>query len=279
MAISADISQSRLIKHPSGRTSHCVIDDFTDPWQSSEAILIQHGFARHYAFFYHWIPTLAKRYKLIRRDLPGHGLSSVPEKELDLDGVLDDIVDTLDQLGVDQVHFVGESTSGMLAEILATKYSERLKSLTVCSSPSYLPQAALDLFAFGHKDWPTACLELGSKGWAESLSRVPGTASGDPEYMKWWIDQVGRSPAAGLATYAKFLSTLDSRPFLGKIGVKTLILAPARSAATKLEEQQWIQSQIPDAKLVVIDAPGHEIYQQEPEKCLSAILDFIAGLK
>ena len=272
------ISHSRLIKHPTGQVTHCVIDDFTDPWAPSETILIQHGFARHYAFWYHWVPVLAKKYKVVRRDLRGHGLSSTPDVDYSLDTILEEIVDTLDQLHLDKVHFLGESTSGMVGEALAAKYPYRLHSLITCSSPSYLPQSALDLFAFGRKDWPTACLELGSRGWGEALSKVPGTVDATPEYTKWWNDQVARSKAEGLAGYAKFLSTLDARPFLPKVAVKTLILAPSQSAATKLEEQQWIQSQIPGAELVVIHAPGHEIYVQEPEKCQQAILAFIKKL-
>lgn len=68
--------------------------------------------------------------------------------------------------------FLGESTSGMIGEILATEYPNRLHSLTICSSPTYLPPEALTPFAFGHSDWPTACRSLGSRERAESLTRA-----------------------------------------------------------------------------------------------------------
>ena len=81
---------------------------------------------------YHWIPVLSSKYRVIRRDLRGHGYSSFPKKLEDgkweggyrynLDTILDEIIDTLDQLGVDKVHFLGESTGGILGEILAAKY-------------------------------------------------------------------------------------------------------------------------------------------------------------
>lgn len=268
-------SRSIIQKHPNGQTTHLIVDDFTDPWKPSDTILIQHGFARHSAFWYHWVPVLSRQYRIVRRDARGHGLSSTPDHDYDLDTILDEIIDTIDQLGLEKVHFLGESTSGMLGEALAAKHPDRLHSLIICSSPSHLPQAALDIFAFGHKSWPDAMLELGSRGWAMALSSVPGTVDGSPEYARWWIDQVARSSAKGLSGYAKFLSTLDGRPFLSQIKVRTLILAPARSAATSLDEQKWIQSQIPGAELAVIDAKGHEIYVQEPEKCQDAILAFL----
>lgn len=110
---------------------------------------------------------------------------------------------------------------------------------------------------------------------------MPGTMSiQDPGYKQWWLDQVAISSGAGLAGYAVFLSQLDARPFLSQIvNVPTFILAPARSAATKLEEQQWIQKQISGAQLQVIDARGHEIYVEEPEECSKAFLQFINSVK
>jgi len=115
------------VQHPNGQETHYILDSFVDPWKSSETILIQHGFGRHAEFWYHWIPVLARRYRVIRRDLRGHGRSSYPGPKdsyvYDLDTILGEIVDTLDQLGVEKVHFLGESTGGMLGEILAAKYA------------------------------------------------------------------------------------------------------------------------------------------------------------
>jgi pimeloyl-ACP methyl ester carboxylesterase len=62
---------------------------------------------------------------VIRRDLRGHGYSSYPKTdeayEYTSDIILDEILDTLDALGVEKVHFLGESTGGMLGEILAAR--------------------------------------------------------------------------------------------------------------------------------------------------------------
>ena len=272
----------KIITHPNGQKTHVIVDDFTDPWLQRETILIQHGFARHAAFWYHWIPVLASKYRVVRRDARGHGYSSTPDDHIydySIDTICDEIIDTLDQLEIEQVHFLGESTSGMVGEILATKHPDRLRSLIICSTPTFLPPVALSLFAFGHKDWPTACRELGSKGWAEELAKVPGTVSiPDQDYILWWISQVAISSAEGLAGYANFLSSLDSREYLPKIKVPMLILAPANSVATKLEEQQQIQEIVKHAQLEVINGRGHEIYVEVPEKCQRAVLAFLARL-
>lgn len=276
-----DTLRHKYLTHPSGQVTHYFEDDYTDPWLPTPTVLIQHGFARNASHWYHWVPALARHYKVIRRDLRGHGRSSTPSQSdnysYTLDTILDEIINTLDQLGIERVHFLGESTSGMLGYALAAKHPHRLLSLTTCSSPTYLPPPALSLFAFGHSSWPEACVKLGARGWGEALTKVPGTVSiPDPKYIQWWIDQVAISSGEGLAGYAAFLSTLDARPFLDQIrGVPTLILAPANSAATRVEEQKSVQRQIGESKLQVINGKGHEIYVDMAEECQKVMLDFL----
>jgi len=274
-----------FITHPSGQTTHYIADDFTDPWKPRETVLIQGGFARHAGFFYHWVPALSRRYNVIRRDPRGHGLSSAPSvadnpQAYTLDAILGDIIDTLDQLGIEKVHFFGESTSGLIGEIFAAKFPGRLLSLTVCSSPTYLPIATQQFLAMDCESWPSACRKLGARGWAKKLAELPGTTTApDEAYSNWWLDQISISSGEGLASYAEFLSTVDSRPYLSQISVPMLILAPTRSAATKLDEQRAIQAEVRNCKLVIIDGPGHEIIMEAAEACQKAFLTFLDGIR
>ena len=277
---------SQFIHHPSGETTHYIADCHSDPWKPHETVLLQGGFGRHAAFFYQWVPALSRQYNVIRRDLRGHGLSSAPSirdnaDAYALDTILSDILDTLDQLGIQKVHFLGESTSGILGEIFAARHPERLLSLIVCSSPTHLPKSTQDFLAMGQASWPEACRTLGSRGWAEALSQRPGTmASSDPAYRKWWLDQVSISSGEGLASYAEFLCKVDSRPVLAQIKVPVLILAPTRSAATSVAAQREIQGQIGShCKLVEVDGPGHEIYIEAADECIAACLDFIGSVE
>ncbi|KAF2033316.1 alpha/beta-hydrolase [Setomelanomma holmii] len=286
MPLHRDSEGRTYVVHPNGQRTHYIRDDFTDPWKPRETILIQHGFGRHAEFWYRWIPILARQYRVVRRDLRGHGFSSYPspeekdQYEYSIDTILGEIVDTLDQLETPKVHFLGESTSGILGEIFAAKHPDRLLSLTICSSPTYLPPPALKLFAFDRKDWSTACRELGSRGWTEALSRIPGTIPiSDPNYLPWYLDQVAISDSEGLAQYAEFLSTLDARPFLSQIRVPMLILTPTESAAVKVEDQKALAASISGCRMAFVDGGGHEIYTTRAERCQEVVLDFLRSLK
>jgi pimeloyl-ACP methyl ester carboxylesterase len=286
MPLERDSEGRTYVVHSNGQRTHYICDDFTDPWNPRETILIQHGFGRHVNFWYHWIPVLARKYRVIRRDLRGHGFSSFPSIEeretyqYNLDTIIGEVIDTLDVLNTAKVHFLGESTGGMLGEILAAKHPDRLLSLTVCSTPTHLPPPALKLFAFDKHDWPTACRELGSRGWAEALSQIPGTIpTSDPAYLPWYLDEIAISDGEGLAQYAEFLSTLDARPFLSQIRVPVLVLTPTESAAVKVEDMEALAGGVERCRLALVKGGGHEIYTTRADRCQSVFLDFLDGLQ
>ena len=73
-----------LIKRPGRPTLHYRIDDFTDPWQNSPAVLLQHGYGRSSKFCASWVPHLARSYRVVRPDLRGHGSRrsiSIPSRQ------------------------------------------------------------------------------------------------------------------------------------------------------------------------------------------------------
>ncbi|KAK2736615.1 3-oxoadipate enol-lactonase [Colletotrichum kahawae] len=280
-------SKREIICHPNGQVSAYVLDSFVDPWRPAETILLQHGFARTADHFYHWVPALSRHYNVLRRDLRGHGESSYPKPGQDyaydysLATILEEIKDTLDQLNIEKVHFVGESTSGMLAEIFAARYPQRVLSVIVCSSPTHLPQSAQEFLAFGEGSRPEACRQLGSQGWASRLisANVGTVASDDPKYLAWWIEKVAVSDGEGLASYADFLSRLDARPFLGSITAPMLILSPTNSALVTVESMEELAATVPRAELGIIESKGHEIYAEAADACIDKVRKFLQDIE
>lgn len=160
-----------------GYLTHYEDDDFTDPWRPRQTILIQHGFGRNSQFWRRWVPMLAGDYRVIRRDLRGHGGSGDPgpSDPWSFDGLVRDLGSFCDALQLESVHLLGESTGGMLAVGFAATHPQRLRSLTLCATPKTIGPAAKKLFSFGRESWQKALLEMGSEGWARELLSRPGT--------------------------------------------------------------------------------------------------------
>jgi pimeloyl-ACP methyl ester carboxylesterase len=62
-----------------------------------------------------------------------------------------------------------------------------------------------------------------------------------------------------LITREKTCPVVDTTPLLSQIKVPTLILAPARSPIPPLPDQITMRTSIPNARMAVVEGPGHEI--------------------
>jgi pimeloyl-ACP methyl ester carboxylesterase len=257
------------------------LDDFTPPWCIAQTLLIQHGMGRNADFWREWPPQLGRQWRIIRRDLPGHGNSEAPSSAYlwRLDTLVDELVAFLDALHLERVHLLGESTAGMLGIAFAARHPERLHSLILCASPTTIGPAAQDFFACGHASWQTAIGTLGSGGWARALASRSGTM-GDmtPLQREWVFRQFERIPIEVLQGYSTMVSNTDVFPLLARVRTPTLILAPTASAATPPEQQHALAAAIVGSKLVAIDGSGHEIYADRADACCAAIRDFLSRM-
>jgi pimeloyl-ACP methyl ester carboxylesterase len=262
-----------------GYVTHYEEDDFTDPWRPRETILIQHGFGRNSQFWYHWVPALASEFRVLRRDLRGHGGSSDGgDLDWSLDGLVDDFAAFIDEVSPGPTHLVAESTGGMLAVALCARHPTKLQTLTLCACPTTINDAAQRFFAGDHASWQEALVELGSEGWARWLLSQPGTyPSSEPQQIDWAVQQFGRASSSALAEYSRIISTTDVSELLPQVRVPSLVLAPTRSAATSVEAQRRIARLLPNATLVLIDGQGHEIYVDRRDECLRALRRFVSA--
>ncbi len=261
---------------------HYDVDDFTDPWKPSDTIWIQHGFGRSSRFWYHWVPVLARDYRVLRRDMRGHGQSADPgpDYKWSVDDLLHDMKSFLDELGLDNVHYVGESVGGILGVTFAARWPERFKSMTLVATPTAIRPPIQQMFAVGHKDWYTALGALGAGGWVRALmERGGGIAGSDPAHVDWIIKEWSKTPTHVLQGLCRLVPSVDITSLLPQVKVPTLVLAPARSPITPLSEQVAIRDAIPNARLAVIEGRGHEIYVEDPEACLFALRKFLRTIK
>src|SRR5437773_7395276 len=116
---------------------HYEIDDFTDPWRDRETILMLHGNAESSAAWYAWVPTLARRYRVVRPDMRGFGASTPMPRNFPwtLDVIIDDYCRLMDELGVERFRLVGAKIGGTIARAFAARRPARVRTLTVVGTP------------------------------------------------------------------------------------------------------------------------------------------------
>lgn len=284
-AISPTSSNMPYLTHPSGQQTFYYDDCFAKPWEPTETVLIHHGFGRNSNFWIQWVPVLAQRYRVIRRDALGHGYSPPPPKNSppkDVDAYLDDVDDTLDQLNIEKVHYIGESTGGIFGDFLAARNPERLLSLTIIGSPLAFGKAGQDLLSFGHSQIQEAIRGMGMRSWGEACFKVlqTGVGKGYPdEFKKWWLDQFSIPAEDDICAYADVIcrEDFDANLVIDKIKVPMLLLSPSGSPLVNVEDQKRL-AKATGGNLVLIETNGHEIYLDEADTCQTKFLEFLESL-
>ena len=273
-----------------GLQTHYYDDNLSAPWRAAEPVWIQHGFGRNADFWWQWVAPLAGTYRVLRRDLRGHGGSAAPDAKYvwEVKDLLQDMVAFLDGLKIERIHYVGESVASILGVAFAATYPKRLASLTLVGAEVQIYPRVQKIFAQDHPDFPTAVRKLGPLGWAKGLAARGGTSSKgwspitkpeaqDPAETQWMLKEWARTPTDALAGLAELATRANVESLLEKVSTPTLILAAPNSNNVTLEEQAAMRDRIPDCKMVVIDGPDHEIYFNRTDDCIAAVRPFLAA--
>ena len=83
-----------------------------------------------------WHPQLNffKEYTTLTYDILGHGKSTLNKEIISFNDFSNQIIELIDELKIDQIHLVGFSIGSLIARNFATRFGERLKSLTLLGS-------------------------------------------------------------------------------------------------------------------------------------------------
>ncbi|WP_340313747.1 alpha/beta fold hydrolase [Rhizorhabdus argentea] len=254
-------------------------DNFTDPWCEPEVVFIQHGWGRSSKFFYHWVPPLAGRYRVLRRDMRGHGLSDdpLPGVEWSVDELVEDMAGFLDELGVDQIHYIGESAGGVLGVAFAVRFPERVRSLTLLSSP--LSDPTRNSEDYGYSDLAGMIATTPIDEFLDMNIKGRGVVATGPAHEKWLRAEWRKNRSENLAALARLFPSIDLTPAVSTLEMPTLILAPANSRTAPLSDQQKMHDLVPDSRIKVIEGTGHELFFEKFDECIAAVTSFLRSVE
>ncbi|MSP98032.1 MAG: alpha/beta hydrolase [Betaproteobacteria bacterium] len=269
-----------FLKRPNKPTLHYRIDDHTDEWKNAPVMILQHGYGRSSRFWYAWVPYLTRHFRVVRPDLRGLGESPVDfdlETGLSIDAYIEDLLAIISEVSPDRpVHYCGESMGGILGMVLAATHSDRLRTLTMVSSPLTVSKQAQEMYSFGRASWQEALREMGSKGWAAAANVKtrfpPGTDQG---LMDWYAAEMGKSNVDVLIALSKMVSRMDVSHYLERINTPTLGLYPSGGRRTGPAEEQ-IRRGIRGIRFVRMPTEYHAIQCLMPARCATELLHFAA---
>src|SRR4051795_13264739 len=190
------------------------------------------------------------------------GTGSAPYPLADL---ADDSVGLLDALHLDSAHVVGASMGGMVAQLVAIRHPERVRSLTSIMSTTGDPGVGMPAeAAMGVLLAPPATDRESAIQRAVDTYRVIGSPGFEFDEQalrdRAALSYARRYNPAGVARQlAAILTTPDRTEDLGGVDVPTLVVHGEHDSLVNVSGGRATATAIPGAELLVVDGMGHDL--------------------
>ena len=143
-------------------------------------LVLLHGWPQHAGMWKQVVPTLSRTYRCIAPDLRGLGGSRAPAGGYDKPTLAQDVLETLDELGVDKARFLGHDWGAVITSIIATEHPERMVKGLMLSIPAPWDRSPDPRKLLGIVHMPIMASPLG-EAFAPGLGKAILRASGVPE--------------------------------------------------------------------------------------------------
>lgn len=203
-----------------------------------------------------------------------------PDMPYTLDDMAGDVIGLLDDLGIERAHIVGRSMGGMIAQLTASNYPDRVLSLTSMMSTSgnpTLPQASPEVMGMMTAPGPNP-FEDEAGYLAHSMAfakRIAGSGYRFDEeaYRTLIMEEVRRAydPGSVGRQIAAIAVSGDRRPLLAAIQAPALVIHGMDDPLFVPACGEDTASSIPGAELMLVEGMGHDLPHQLYEQTIDAI--------
>lgn len=279
-------SNSRYLK-----SGNKIVLHFTDTGpRDAPTLVLVHGYSASLNTWDAWVRKLRKDYRVIRLDLPGHGLSRcVDNDEIGIEQFITSIDRVTNSLDVDQFTLVGSSMGGHTAWAYALAHPEKLDGLVLVDAAGWLN-------APGEDDTDPMIFKLLRNGLARNMMKDLDMSAlirsglensfADPalvtDEMVERYSAMSRAPCHREALLKLMSGTTlrvpASKEALGEIAVPTLIQHGDRDNLVPVAHAEKFAEAIPGSKLIIYPETGHIPQEEVPAASVEDLKIFLESV-
>jgi pimeloyl-ACP methyl ester carboxylesterase len=244
-------------------------------------VLLLHGFGSSLQTWDAWTPQLATKFRVIRLDLPGFGLTGeVPSRDYSERQDVATLRHFVDQLGVSNFSIVGHSLGGKIAWSLAADQPERVQALVLMAPDGFAPAEQ-----WGSKPYevPVAMGLMKHVLPKYMVRQVLESAFFDPAWLtppmvSRYHDML-RAPGVRAAILDRADQTVntDPRSRLKYIKAPTLLLWGENDAMIPSSNASSYAAVLARSHTVVLPKLGHVIQEEQPDRGLAEVDAFLSA--
>jgi pimeloyl-ACP methyl ester carboxylesterase len=252
---------------------------YYEVYGEGEPLLLIMGLGANHLGWAAQVPVFAREFRVIIFDNRGTGQSDFSEDvDYTIPLLADDAAALLDFLGVDAAHVYGVSMGGMIAQELALRHPDKVRSLILGATWPGGPNAVASE--------PEAIQALVDQGSAADGAVSPALLDVlfSPEYVAEHGSELlerfqgmGDYPETSPEAYAAQLQAIgryDTYDRLPDIAAPTLVLHGTDDPLLPVANGRILAERIPGAKLVLFEGARHGYMEKEAEAD-AAVLDFL----
>lgn len=247
------------------------------------SIILLHGFGASLDTWEPWAKSLSARFRVIRFDLPGFGLTGAdPTGDYTDARSMQILLGLMDQLGLDRAGIIGNSLGGRIAWNFAALHPDRVSHLVLVAPDGFASPG----FEYGKAtDIPLMMQALPFVAPRSMLRANLAGAYARPELLSETTVTRYRdmmlAPGVRPAILSRMSQTIlsDPAPILADIQTPTLLLWGESDGMIPITNAADYLRLMPNATLVRLPNTGHLPFEEDPAGSLPPVERFLSGEK
>ncbi len=216
------------------------------------------------------LPATLRGYAPTQR---GHGDADKPAHGFRPVDFAADIVGFMDALGIGSAALVGSSSGGLVSQLVAGSYPDRVSALVLLSSPAHLGDKPA-VAAMWHD--VSALTDPLDRAFVEEFVRSTSPGSLPEVLVRTLVEESLEVPAHVWRETLRGLIDTDLRETWERITAPTLLLAGTDDAFVS-DDQQVLLAAIPGARLSLYEGIGHGPHLAQPGRVVDDLADFLTA--
>jgi 3-oxoadipate enol-lactonase len=185
-----------------------------------------------------------------------------------------EILGVFEAMALSRVHWVGESSGGIIGLLLAAAHPERVASLVLCNTPTRISEEIKGTYALDRESTAAAIRAYGVGEWCRRTLGYRLDIEHASELLRQWcIAEMDKTRPDIAAALHECFENIDVKPLLPRISTPVLLLSGDKSRIAS-EQQKILAATLPHSRLELFSGYGHGVNLLQPERCARSALDF-----
>lgn len=241
---------------------------------SGTPVLFANGLGTTRAIWAAYVARWQAGRRLVRLELPGHGGAPSPAGRIGIADLAEEAIRLLDGEGIGQVHVVGVSMGGMVAQWLGARHPDRVASLTIASAGVRTGTASF---------WEERAASVRARGLGELAAAMPerwfspAFLAEQPAAVEEVVAGLRGCDPAGYAACCEAIGAFDGAGLVGEIAAPTLVVGGEVDPVSGPEVTKDLAERIPGARYALVAGASHLLTIERPDE-VGELVDEVMAL-